>query len=132
MSGGSGQREAQAAGTVRTVEPLCGPAGGPRGSKLTGFIGVKGFPGAKEEGPFDLIPSTFCHVWACRRICPPHLCPYQLEGDDFLLQGSNDGTAICGGRVLDAGCSGDKGGLLPVPGEAGQCSLQRSRCLVES
>lgn len=43
------------AGTGRTVGPLCG---GPRDSKQAGVIGVKGFIGAKEADPFDLIPST--------------------------------------------------------------------------
>lgn len=46
-SRGRGRLEVRAAGTVR-MELLCGPAGGPRGSQLTGFSCVKGFAGTEE------------------------------------------------------------------------------------
>lgn len=35
-------------GTVSKMEAQCGPAGGPQGSELRGFIGIRGFSGAKE------------------------------------------------------------------------------------
>lgn len=33
---------------VRKMEPLHGPAGGPRGCQLRGVIGIRGVAGAKE------------------------------------------------------------------------------------
>lgn len=50
------------------MELLCGPAGGPRGSQLTGLSCVKGFTGAKEAPLTRSQGGTFCHLWACHRM----------------------------------------------------------------
>lgn len=66
-SRGRGRLEVRAAGTVR-MELLCGPAGGPRGSQLTGFSCVKGFAGTEEAPLARSQGGTFRHLWACHRM----------------------------------------------------------------